>query len=377
MSSRSVLARITAATVLFAAANGVSRTANGADPTVVPSSTNTPAPAVTTAAASDPLAALKKAADDYNGATAALATAKDTQTAATASQKRRANDQTTAQKAYDDLFKQISATPQPTGNVLIDLQNKLEIAKKALEETNKALRDAKDAVGAANDGVNNATKTLADKAAALAKAVQDYINKQPTTSSSLPAVPPTPKTAADHQPMMPFSFLPLVAELKSAKVMSDFSDSLDWAKGYGSDASKRPASERFFSLPATFTLWDFNSTCDPAPVPTDIATIYEEMHVAFYDDGRCVVHFAMETPAEPITLRLQFHVKSATDDCCVHTLTLPPINIPARDDRLEAHDGTFIVHHEAYYDLVKRNKGCLDVLDRIGSARFGFGNSIN
>ena len=113
-----------------------------------------------------------------------------------------------------------------------------------------------------------------------------------------------------------------------------------------------------FDQPARFPLPAFRYR--GGHMEREAALIYEGMRFALLDDGRYQIRFVVGTPAMPVTLRMQL-VLLDESTCQEHTLTLPPITIPAKDQPQQApldrpaaavYANIQTVHHEGYLPIL-------------------------
>ncbi len=190
----------------------------------------------------------------------------------------------------------------------------------------------------------------------------------------------------------PFIFRPLVSRVTEARSLTDF----DSATRRTSEGDRRGefAMEHHFPQAARFPLpaWGIQGT--PRELPGVL--IYEGMRFAIRNDGSYQVRFTAGAPAVPVTMQLQFQLKSKVNneqDSRIHHVTLPPITITPERERTTRDDpgphitvqgDIYIVHHEGHLNglyefLSKSNKSPrlseIHVAHRSGTARFGYGTS--
>jgi len=174
-----------------------------------------------------------------------------------------------------------------------------------------------------------------------------------------------------------FRRLPLVTTIERAQDLSEF------CRDEGScDCSKPYSYDYRFDAAANFPLPAYGLR--GAESDREGAIIYEGMRFAIRKDGRYQVRFVVETPAMPVTMRLQLILE---DEATLnrYTLTLPPISIPEPDQpkRLSeqrkvqpVYDTIQTVHHEGYLPMLAQGHCNIRVVQRTGSARFGFGVDV-
>jgi hypothetical protein len=105
------------------------------------------------------------------------------------------------------------------------------------------------------------------------------------------------------------------------------------------------------------------------------AVIYEGMKF-WNDEGWYRVRFQVGTPAVPTTLRLRFLVRN--DEGYWVTATLPPIYIdPAEDSPNQLSPSVRTIERSGYFPALRGVKGDFKAIRREGTARFGFGTSLD
>jgi hypothetical protein len=134
-----------------------------------------------------------------------------------------------------------------------------------------------------------------------------------------------------------------------------------------------------FDQPARFPIPAFGLAGESLEEPGVV--IYEGMRLAIRPDGRYQVRFVAETPAMPVTMRLQFILADQWTGTTV-PLTLPPITIPAEPSpKRSATQGTVRpvaarqqnIHHEGRLPILDLSPEGLQVVSRSGVARIGYG----
>lgn len=110
------------------------------------------------------------------------------------------------------------------------------------------------------------------------------------------------------------------------------------------------------------------------PLDQTGVVIYEGMQFAAREDGSYQVAFDVQTPAAPVDLRLQLTFQNSGDRRW-HTITLPPISLPATIDQLDGPQVMRVVQR-GYSSALEMAPLIEDFeLRRSGTATIGFGAS--
>jgi hypothetical protein len=148
----------------------------------------------------------------------------------------------------------------------------------------------------------------------------------------------------------------------------------DKSEGTADKTARRAAvvCDHRFHAPAQFPLPSFSPFAER--FEDSGILIYEGMQFKVFASGLYQVRYTVETPALPVTIRMQMIV-SRRDS--LHTLTLPPVAIPSGTDRKRAAQSVYEVCQEGFlpaFASAERNTLC--VVRRQGAARIGFGLDV-
>ena len=282
----------------------------------------------------------------------------------------------------------------------VDINEQLLRAKvPALEQVQKnwgsTRQEVTQAMEAATESVADCTPTLRTPLPDAPQVTPSVPPAAPADAASFPVPagphPATPALAACEvgdlrQRLDAFACLPRVTEISAEDCPTETARTEN--PKFMSDAGEKTAAEtpcdvfvvdHRFDQPARFPIPTFGLAGEPLEEPGVV--IYEGMRLAIRPDGRYQVRFVAETPAMPVTMRLQFILADQWTGAIV-PLTLPPITIPAEPSpKKSATQGTVRpvaarqqnIHHEGRLPILDLSPEGLQVVSRSGVARFGYG----